>query len=231
MFIGIKTISKLIHHLRPVLLQVVSGIAKLYPEPELNGKPGNYSVLVEAEDRGFPAKTASAVFLVCVQVGSAVFLVCVQVGSAVFLVCVQVVSTVFLVCVQVGFAVFQVFFQVGSTVFLVCVQVVSAVFVVCVQVGSAVFLVCVQVGSAVFLVCVQVGSAVFLVCVQVGSAVLLKYENIQDFNDHAPEFILPSSNYTVRILENATIGIFYHKQTFLSVIFYIETNQTYNLKV
>ena len=220
MFIGIKTISKLIHHLRPVLLQVVSGIAKLYPEPELNGKPGNYSVLVEAEDRGFPANSASAVFLVCVQVGSAVFLVCVQVGSAVFLVCVQVVSTVFLVCVQVGFAVFQVFFQVGSTVFLVCVQVVSAVFVVCVQVGSA-----------VFLVCVQVGSAVFLVCVQVGSAVLLKYENIQDFNDHAPEFILPSSNYTVRILENATIGIFYHKQTFLSVIFYIETNQTYNLKV
>ena len=55
--------------LRPVLLQVVSGIGKLYPEPGLNGKPGNYSVLVEAEDRGFPANSASAVFLVCVQVG------------------------------------------------------------------------------------------------------------------------------------------------------------------
>ena len=46
----------------------MSGIGKVYPEPGLKGNPGNYSLLVEAEDRGFPAKTASAVFLVCVQV-------------------------------------------------------------------------------------------------------------------------------------------------------------------
>ena len=33
------------------------------------------------------------------------------------------------------------------------------------------------------------------------------YCTFQDFNDHAPQFVVPSSNFTIKMKENATIGI------------------------
>ena len=35
---------------------------------------------------------------------------------------------------------------------------------------------------------------------------LVIYSLPQDFNDNAPEFIFPSSNQTIRVSENATLG-------------------------
>ena len=32
------------------------------------------------------------------------------------------------------------------------------------------------------------------------------FNYFQDFNDNAPEFVFPSSNHTIRVLENATVG-------------------------
>ena len=61
----------------------------------------------------------------------------------------------------------------------------------------------------------NVREATFHICVQVRGVLskwilLFSSSNVpifpQDFNDNAPEFIFPSSNQTIRVSENATLG-------------------------
>ena len=44
------------------------GIARIYPSDTLKGQYGNYSLTVEATDKGYPPNTEAAVFSICVQV-------------------------------------------------------------------------------------------------------------------------------------------------------------------
>ena len=46
------------------------GTAKIYPHGSLKGRYGNYSLEIEAKDKGFPPNSVSAIYPVCVQVNS-----------------------------------------------------------------------------------------------------------------------------------------------------------------
>ncbi len=44
------------------------GSAKIYPNQSLKGHYGNYTLKVQADDRGNPANSATALYSICVQV-------------------------------------------------------------------------------------------------------------------------------------------------------------------
>ena len=46
------------------------GTARIYPFDSLKGRYGNYSLEIEAKDKGFPSNSATAVHRICVQVNS-----------------------------------------------------------------------------------------------------------------------------------------------------------------
>ena len=46
----------------------LSGIAKIYPDAELKGQYGNYTLRVRASDKGVPANVAYEDYIICIQV-------------------------------------------------------------------------------------------------------------------------------------------------------------------
>ena len=44
------------------------GTAKIYPVDSLKGHYGNYSLEIEAKDKGSPSNSETAVYNICVQV-------------------------------------------------------------------------------------------------------------------------------------------------------------------
>ena len=49
---------------------VGSGTAKIYPFDSLKGHYGNYSLEIEAKDKGFSPNSKTAVYHICVQVNT-----------------------------------------------------------------------------------------------------------------------------------------------------------------
>jgi hypothetical protein len=51
--------------------QAEATVWRLYPAQSLKGRPGNFSLVMEARDRGQPSLSATATYFICVQVSPA----------------------------------------------------------------------------------------------------------------------------------------------------------------